>query len=377
MPVADPRDRLRACTPAERLARIWPYAQYACMECDGPLSAIGEDWHRRSNIGPLRPPDEEILRRFDDLYDRLWGTRGAFAYHEAMQHLVTSPRDLSARIRYALRTADADGDTGELTLVTARAARLPGDGLELFVALVRHLQARAGYTGTVVTFNQAIGGRFIAATARAGVVLDGRRVQIEVVSPATAVSDDRSADVTALAHALTAAGGGDIALDTRAEERSVCPGIWRWASLDPARRAELARLPAVAATARSWLGAERCMHRRATWVTDLALHSRTLACPDCYRSAIARVGMHQLPEPEFTAAFDRVDEEQYLGLERFRAAMEGLGPDTVPGTIAELRARDGIRSIDPADYAIGRVIRQLATPRAGAEQVLAARRPRR
>lgn len=113
------------------------------------------------------------------------------------------------------------------------------------------------------------------------------------------------------------------------------------------------RRTATARNLRDLVGEDVCSHPNGRWegagvsrgVTDTA----RLECPDCLRTRVACLPLHRLPAAH--PLWAETDEVTYLARERYYAELRG---DRRPvRSVAELRERDGVASVAPADYRVG------------------------
>lgn len=97
------------------------------------------------------------------------------------------------------------------------------------------------------------------------------------------------------------------------------------------------------------LGIDSCRHEGARW-RDGGHGEALLSCRRCFRGAAAVVPRHRLPDGHPLA----VTPDQETGYLREHAAHASLAGDPAPeGDLAALRTRDGLASLNPADYAVG------------------------
>lgn len=97
------------------------------------------------------------------------------------------------------------------------------------------------------------------------------------------------------------------------------------------------------------LGSDNCNHHEGEWHPEAlpghATDCMRLSCPDCLRNRIAVVPLHCIDADDEIIA----DPEDYLAVARYHASLSGDQRKIV--SIDQLRARDGIQSIIPEDYA--------------------------
>lgn len=104
------------------------------------------------------------------------------------------------------------------------------------------------------------------------------------------------------------------------------------------------------------LGPDVCEHPGAEWKPMYSGGSKVcdtvaLACPRCLRQRITTVPLHRLPEDHGVSKYWFANhEDEYLALERAHSLLAGKPPCE---SIADLRARDGVASLSPSDYAVG------------------------
>lgn len=131
-------------------------------------------------------------------------------------------------------------------------------------------------------------------------------------------------------------------------ERGNAPAIERHsrAARRPLHDDELAELPERPAA--DILGHDTCRHEEARWDSETLQDALVLRCSACRRERIAVVPAHRLPEGHTIARNAERHEIAYLQGERARAALNGQ--TLREESIADLRARDGVASLDPRDY---------------------------
>lgn len=395
---------LAAMTPAhwealEQCARVRPYRGPVLQQLiyTSVQGAQRSSTHRVVDVSgdmDRRLPDVLtdgllLAERYADLMDELWGPGARRSYgwrgedrpagvRAVMSAPMASTHEFRRRVHLALREATLFGEDARVLLATPVATP------QQFIDLVHFLQARPGHLGVQVARSWAWRGRPVRQAqtylcARSSVVLDGRPLAVEVALHLDALG--RCADKERIAYArevLGEWGAGDLALAPKVGLRAAhapTEGIWRWdGSESIARDVFPPDAPPDVATHR-WVGHERCQHHNARWETHPTGVSTRLTCPDCYRYALTTIPTHQLPEPRFSQACERLVQERYVVFLRFRAAFEGREPDLVPDTIEALRSADGVRSMQVRDYALLPPVSETPPVRRGtAEGTLVGRR---
>lgn len=101
--------------------------------------------------------------------------------------------------------------------------------------------------------------------------------------------------------------------------------------------------------AATMIGHDVCRHPDAYWDDGIAEDGVALRCGACLRQRIAIIPAHRLPATHAVAVRAAAREREYLRRERARALIAGAAAPEVE-SIGELRERDGLAPLDPADY---------------------------
>lgn len=106
-----------------------------------------------------------------------------------------------------------------------------------------------------------------------------------------------------------------------------------------------------------------CAHRSGTWAPTADGDALRLSCKDCTRESLAVVPRHRLPTAGGLSRLGPLEESRYLARQRFHAILQG-GVESA-ASFEQMRTRDGLASLDPADYAIGSASGHRGAARAG------------